>query len=261
MKKQFDFFFKIVSSPNFNLKDYYKNDKTLLKLHKQFEKELTNKFTMKGGIYGDYNPELVQQSVDGRHATGEISGPGGPRGPNTHEYCSKLIHHLNDQKRDIIYDNHNNKLILLPTYIDGTTGKKFYKKDFKRLNDENHCHIPEASIDGFVDPDEKTSLPSVESGLLGAHTYDTWDQLHGLIFHDDTEFSPEFQRNYRAQRQQKITDEQNDRGKLNHDLYKEYKEKYPNYNIGGPVTTTPTTTSATTTPATKAAQPEIIFEY
>jgi len=263
MKKQFDFFFKIVSSPNFNLKDYYKNDKTLLKLHKQFEKELTNKFTMKGGIYGDYNPELVQQSVDRNrnHETGQISGPG--PGGNTDEYCNKLEKILHDQIRDIIYDKHdNNKLILLPTYVDGTTGKKFYKKDFKRLNIDNNCRITDNLIDEFVDPDRKTHLPSVESGLQGAHTYDSWDQLHGLIFHDDTEFSPEFQRNYRAKRQQDINDDQNAKGKTNYDLYKKYKADNPDHNKGGPATTTPViTTPATATPATKAAQEEIIFEY
>lgn len=264
MKKQFDFFFKIVSSPNFNLKDYYKNDKTLLKLHKQFEKELTNKFTMKGGvgIYEEYDPVHLQDNiVDNRHKTGKISGPG--PGGDTHEYCSKLAHHLQHQKRDIIYDKHNGNLILLPTYIDGTTGKKFFKEDFRRLNDENNCHIPANLIDEFVDPDEKTKFPSVESGLQGAHTYNSYDDLHGLIFHDGSEFSHEEQQSYRAKRQPKINDDQYARGQQNHDSYQEYKAKYPTtYNIGGPATTTSaTTTSATTTPATKAAQQDALFEY
>jgi len=262
MKKQFDFFFKIVSSPNFNLKDYYKNDKTLLKLHKQFEKELTNKFTMKGGIYGEYNPVLVQESVDSGKANpnAKISGPG-PGGPNRQEYCSKLTHYLYDQKRDIIYDNHNGKLILLPTYIDGTTGKKFYKKDFKRLSDENNCHIPEALINGFVDPNEKTELPSKESGLRDAHIYNSLDQLHGLIFHDDSDFTLKEQQDYRAKRQQDINDEQRAKGQSNHEAYKQYKLDNPTYNERGPATTTlATATPATATPATKAAQPDL-FEY
>jgi hypothetical protein len=254
MKKQFDFFFKIASSPNFNLKDYYKNDKTLLKLHKQFEKELTNKFTMKGGVYEEYNPVLLQQIVD--NASGQISGPGGT---NAHEYCNKLEHHLRDQIRDIIYDNHTHKLILLPTYIDGTTGKKFYKEDFKRLKKDNSCNnIPDDLIEGFVDPDTKTTLPSEQSGLLAAHTYGSMDELHGLIFHGDSDFTPEEQQRYRENRQQNINEAQYARGKTNHDLYKSYKAKYPDHNKGGPATTT---TPATTTPATKAAQQEPIFEY
>jgi hypothetical protein len=258
MKKQFDFFFKIASSPNFNLKDYYKNDKTLLKLHKQFEKELTNKFTMKGGVYEEYNPVLLQQIVD--NATGEISGPGGT---NAQEYCEKLKYHLYDQKRDIIYDRHNdNKLILLPTYIDGTTGKKFYKKDFRKLNEENQCNIPDDLIEGFVDPDTKTNLPSAQSGLLAAHQYNSMDELHGLIFHGDSAFTSAEQEHYKANRQQNINEAQYARGKLNHDEYKRYKAQYPDHYKGGPATTTtPATTPATTTPATKAAQQESIFEY
>jgi hypothetical protein len=260
MKKQFDFFFKIASSPNFNLKDYYKNDKTLLKLHKQFEKELTNKFTMKGGVYEAYNPVHLQEIVDGRHASGEISGPGGT---NTQEYCDKLKYHLTDQKRDIIYDKYNdNKLILLPTYIDGTTGKKFYKEDFRRLNKENSCHIPEDLIDGFVDPNTKTTLPSAQSELLKAHQYGSIDELHGLIFHDNSDFTQDEQQSYKVNRQQDINEAQYARGQTNHDLYKKYKAENPNHNKGGPVsTTTPATTPATTTPATKAAQQDIIFEY
>lgn len=67
MNKQFNIFFKIASSPNFNLKDYYKNDKTLLKLHKQFEKALTHKFTMKGGtpLYTSNGLALTESEIQG----------------------------------------------------------------------------------------------------------------------------------------------------------------------------------------------------
>ena len=260
MNKQFNIFFKIASIPNFNLKDYYKNDKTLLKLHKQFEKALTNKFTMKGGVYEAYNPVLLQNIVDSRHGKSEeISGPGGA---NTHEYCKKLEHHLNDQQKNIIYDKHNNQLILLPTYIDGTTGKKFSKKDFIRLNKENDCNISDELIDGFVDPDERTSFPSAESGLQEAHKYGSMDELHGLIFHDNSDFTREQQQHYMANRQQDINEEQRARGQSNHDLYQHYKATTLNYNKGGPAsTTTPATTPATTTPATKEVQKDTIFEY
>jgi hypothetical protein len=262
MKKQFDFFFKIVSSPNFNLKDYYKNDKTLLKLHKQFEKELTNKFTMKGGsIYGEYNPVHLQEIVNNRHANPniKITGPGGT---NTEEYCSKLRHHLKDQKRDIIYDKYDdNKLILLPTYIDGATGKKFYKEDFIRLNNENNCSISDELINDFVDPNTPTNMPSAASGLQDAHIYGNINDLHGLIFHDGSKFTPKEQQDYIAKRQQNINDEQRARGKSNHYLYQKYRDSTPGYNEGGPATTPATTTTATTTPATKTAQEDIIFEY